>query len=126
MLPYLNLGPIGLPTAPLAYILGMWLALYAVDRAARRLGQEPEQRYGLAAVALIGGFVGARIIFILLHWSSYDDNLLGLIWPLTSGYNAAGGVIIGVAAAFFPAARANASAAAATANGKRSAMNARN
>jgi phosphatidylglycerol:prolipoprotein diacylglycerol transferase len=101
MLPYLNLGPIGLPTAPLVYILGVWLALYAVDRTARRLDQEPERLYALASVAFLGGFIGARLVFILLHWSSYDDNLLGIVWPLTSGYNALGGALIGVGAAFF-------------------------
>ncbi len=101
MLPYINLGPIGLPTAPLIYILGAWLALYAVDRAARRLGQAPEPVYALATLAVLAGFIGARLAFVLLHWSSYDDNLLGIIWPLTSGYNAAGGMFIGAAAAFF-------------------------
>jgi phosphatidylglycerol:prolipoprotein diacylglycerol transferase len=101
MLPYLNLGPIGLPTAPLVYILGVWLALYAVDRAARRLGQEPERLYALASVALLGGFLGARAIFILLHWSAYDDNPLGIVWPLTSGFNAFGGALIGMTSAFF-------------------------
>ncbi len=101
MLPYLNIGPVGLPTTPLVYLLGIWLALFAVDRAARRLGQDPELHYTVASVALLGGFIGARLVFVLLHWSSYDDNLLGIIWPLTSGYNAAGGVLIGVAAAFF-------------------------
>ena len=101
MLPYLNIGPIGLPTAPLLYLLGLWLALFAVDRAARRLGRDPEGHYALASVALLGGFIGARLVFVLLHWSSYDDNLLGIVWPLTSGYNAVGGVLIGLAAAFF-------------------------
>lgn len=101
MLPYLNIGPVGLPTAPLIYLLGTWLSLYAVDRAARRLGRDPERHYALASVALLGGFIGARLVFVLLHWSSYDDNLLGIVWPLTSGYNAAGGVLIGLAAAFF-------------------------
>jgi prolipoprotein diacylglyceryltransferase len=101
MLPYLNLGPIGLPTAPLVYILGIWLTLWAVDRAARRLGQEPERLYAVGSVALLGGFLGARLVFVLLHWSSYDDNWLGILWPLTSGYNAAGGILIGLTAAFF-------------------------
>jgi prolipoprotein diacylglyceryltransferase len=101
MLPYLNLGPIGLPTAPLIYLLGMWLSLYAVDRAARRLGQESEQLYAVGSVALLGGFLGARLVFVLLHWPSYDDNLLGIVWPLTSGYHAAGGILIGLTAAFF-------------------------
>ncbi|CUS04728.2 putative Prolipoprotein diacylglyceryl transferase [Candidatus Promineifilum breve] len=101
MLPYLNLGPIGLPTAPLIYLLGVWLALFAVDRAARRLGQAPEPIYGVAAAMLLGGFVGARLVFVALYWSSFDDNLLGIVWPLTSGYHAAGGVVIGLAAGFF-------------------------
>ena len=101
MLPYINIGPVGLPTAPLIYLLGLWLALYAVDRAARRLGRDPERHYAVASVTLLGGFIGARLVFVLLHWSSYDDNLLGILWPLTSGYNAAGGVLIGLAAAFF-------------------------
>ena len=35
------------------------------------------------------------------YWSSFDDNLLGIVWPLTSGYHAAGGVVIGLAAGFF-------------------------
>ncbi|WP_374686693.1 prolipoprotein diacylglyceryl transferase [Promineifilum sp.] len=100
MLPTLPLGPLALPTAPLVYILGVWLALFAVDRAARRLGLDPETHYALAAAGLLGGFLGARLVFILLHWSSYD-NLLGILWPLNSGYNTLGGLLIGAAAAFF-------------------------
>ena len=101
MLPFLNLGPLALPTAPLVYLLGVWLALWAVDRAARRLGLDAERHYALATKAVLAGFVGARLAFVLLHWSSYDDNLLGIVWPLTSGYSAVGGALIGAAAAVF-------------------------
>lgn len=101
MLPYINLGSFGFPTSPLVILIGAWLALFVVDRAARRLGHDPEAMYGLAATSLIAGFIGARLAFVLLHWSSYDDNLLGILWPLNSGYNAAGGILIGAAAAFF-------------------------
>jgi len=130
MLPFLNLGPLALPTGPLVYLLGVWLALWAVDRAARRvrslalqrgsedrakalnyerlaevgseaLDYEPETYYALATTAVLAGFVGARLTFVLLHWSSYDDNLLGIVWPLTTGYNALGGALIGAAAGFF-------------------------
>ena len=101
MLPFLNLGPLALPTGPLVYLLGVWLALFAVDRAARRLGLDAERHYALATTAVLAGFVGARLVFVLLHWPSYDDNLLGIVWPLTTGYSAAGGALIGAAAAFF-------------------------
>jgi prolipoprotein diacylglyceryltransferase len=101
MLPYLNLGPLGFPTAPLVVLFGAWLSLYAVDRAARRLGRDPEALYGLAAVTLVAGFAGARAGFVLLHWPSYDDNLLGIVWPLNSGYDGISGVITAGAAIFF-------------------------
>lgn len=101
MLPFLNLGPLALPTAPLVYLFGVWLALWAVDRAARRLGLDAERHYALATTAVLAGFIGARLAFVLLHWSSYDDNLLGIVWPLTSGYSAVGGALIGAAAAVF-------------------------
>jgi prolipoprotein diacylglyceryltransferase len=101
VLPYLNIGPIGLPTSPLIFIIGVWLALYAVDRAARRLRQDPELHYGLASVVLLAGFLAARLGFVLLHWSAYDDNLLGIIWPLTTGYSSLFGVLGGVAAGYF-------------------------
>ena len=101
MLPFLNLGPLALPTGPLVYLLGVWLALWAVDRAARRLGLDAERHYALATTAVLAGFVGARLAFVLLHWSSYDDNLLGIVWPLTTGYSAIGGALIGAAAAVF-------------------------
>ena len=101
MLPFLNLGPLALPTAPLVYLFGVWLALWAVDRAARRLGLDAERHYALATTAVLAGFIGARLAFVLLHWSSYNDNLLGIVWPLTSGYSAVGGALIGAAAAVF-------------------------
>jgi phosphatidylglycerol:prolipoprotein diacylglycerol transferase len=101
MLPFVNVGPVGFPTAPLIYILGAWLALYVVDRAARRLGEDWETLYALAATTLIAGFVGARLTFVLLHWSSFDDNLLGIFWPLTSGYSGFGAVLFAAAAAYF-------------------------
>ena len=111
MLPILNLGPLGLPTGPLVYLIGAWLALWAVDRAARRVsgrrvaaGQpalDPERAYALALTALLAGFIGARLMFVLLHWSSYDDNLLGVVWPLNTGYNAVGGALIAAAAGVF-------------------------
>ena len=81
MLPFLNLGPLALPTGPLVYLLGVWLALFAVDRGARRLGLDAERHYALATTAVLAGFVGARLVFVLLHWPSYDDNLLGIVWP---------------------------------------------
>ena len=101
MYPTLELGPLVIPTAGLVYILGLWLALSAVERAAERLRLHVPATYTLAVTGVAAGFVGARLVFVILHWQAYADNLLGIVWPLTSGFNLAAGLLIGIAAAFF-------------------------
>lgn len=98
MYPTLSLGPLVLPTAGIIYILGAWLVLTVIERAARSLQLDADSTYGLAATALAAGFIGARLIFVILHWPAFQENLIGIIWPLNSGYNFVGGVVIGGAA----------------------------
>ncbi|MCI0396274.1 MAG: prolipoprotein diacylglyceryl transferase [Chloroflexi bacterium] len=101
MFPTLSLGPLVLPTAGLVYILGAWVALSLVERSARRLAIDSEAAYTLCAVVLAAGFVGARLVFVALHWPAYQDNLPGIVWPLTSGFNVWGGLLFGLTAGFF-------------------------
>lgn len=101
MYPTLEIGPLVIPTAGLVYILGLWLALSAVERAAALLKLHVPATYTVAVTGVAAGFVGARLVFVTLHWQAYTDNLLGIVWPLTSGFNLAAGLLVGVAAAFF-------------------------
>ncbi|MBK8985518.1 MAG: prolipoprotein diacylglyceryl transferase [Chloroflexi bacterium] len=101
MYPTLSLGPFVFPTAGLVYLLGIWLALTLVERAAKRLRLNVAATYGLTVTGLVAGFVGARLLFVLEYWAAFQANLLGIIWPLTNGYNLWGGLFFGVAAAFF-------------------------
>ncbi len=101
MYPTITLDPLILPTTGLVYILGAWIVLSIVERVAKQRGLNGESIYGLAALLLAAAFVGARLIFVALHWSAFRENLVGIIWPLTSGYNFWGGIFFGVVAAFF-------------------------
>lgn len=101
MLPAINIGPLVLPTGPLIYVLGAWLGLAAVERAARRLSQPAETLYALATTGLLAWLIAARLIFVLTYWSAYEDDLLGILWPLNTGFNTWGGLLVGAAAAFF-------------------------
>ncbi|MDX1615000.1 MAG: prolipoprotein diacylglyceryl transferase [Candidatus Promineifilaceae bacterium] len=101
MFPELTLGPLVLPTGGLTYILGAWVVLSLIERLARALRLPAEQVYNLAALSLASGFVGARIVFVALHWSAYEDSLVNIVWPLTSGFDFWGGIVIGLAAGFF-------------------------
>jgi phosphatidylglycerol:prolipoprotein diacylglycerol transferase len=101
MLPTITIGPLVLPTAGLVYIIGAWVALSMVEHSAKALELDAEAVYGLSAVALAAGFIGARLLFVALHWPAYRDNLGGIVWPLTSGFDVWGGLFFAIAAAFF-------------------------
>ncbi|MDT8304481.1 MAG: prolipoprotein diacylglyceryl transferase [Anaerolineae bacterium] len=101
MLPTLDLGPVALPTAGLVYILGIWLALTVVERSAARLALNVPVTYNLAALGLAVGVIAARLAFVARYWDAYRQNLVGIVWPLTSGFSLLPGLIAGLAAAFF-------------------------
>ena len=39
--------------------------------------------------------MGARLVFVLRHWTAFRANLLGIVWPLNSGYDLWGGLLVG-------------------------------
>ena len=101
MAPAVNIGPFVLPTAAFLYIIGAWLCLTLAERSARWLNLDPETLSGLVATALIVGVIGARLTFVAQYWSAYQNNLLGIIWPINSGFSPLGGVFFATAAMFF-------------------------
>lgn len=101
MFPILTIGRLAFPTAGLIIILGAWLTLTLVERTADRVGQRRDLIFGVVATGLIMGFIGARLTFVVQEWSAIQNNLLNIVWPLTSGYEVWGGVVLGLAAAFF-------------------------
>jgi phosphatidylglycerol:prolipoprotein diacylglycerol transferase len=101
MLPTLEIGSLVLPTAGLVYILGIWVSLTLVEKAANALDADTSAIYGVATAALISGFISARLFFVATHWDAYRQSPLGIIWPLTSGFNWWAGLALGVAGAFF-------------------------
>ncbi|MEZ4594116.1 MAG: prolipoprotein diacylglyceryl transferase [Chloroflexota bacterium] len=101
MFPTLNIGGLVFPTAGLIIILGTWLALTLVERTAVRVRQNPQLIYGVAVTAVFVGFIGARLTFVLQYWPAFSQNLLNIVWPLNTGYNVWGGVLLGLSGAFF-------------------------
>jgi phosphatidylglycerol---prolipoprotein diacylglyceryl transferase len=101
MFPTLSLGPFVIPTAGLVILLGVWLALSAVEWAGKRLEYDAVAVYNLATIALVVGVIAARLAFVFFYWSAYRQNLLAIIWPLTSGFNGWAGLFLGAAGAFF-------------------------
>ena len=101
MIPAVNIGPFVLPTAAFVYIIGAWLCLSLAERSATWLNLDADNMSGLVSTGLIAGVVGARLTFVATYWSSYQENFLGIIWPINSGFNPLGGLFFSVAAMFF-------------------------
>lgn len=102
MYPAIQIGGVSLPTGALSLLAGAWLLLSAVERAAKQLlPTQAERVYGLASLSLLSGLVGARLAFVITHWAAYQNNLLGIIWPINAGFNVWAGLIIGIVVAFF-------------------------
>jgi len=101
MFPTVNIGSLSFPTAGLVILIGTWLCLTLVERTADRIGQNRELIFGVAATAVFTGFIGARLTFVAEFWPAYSRNLLNIIWPLNTGYNVWGGLLLGLAGAFF-------------------------
>lgn len=101
MFPTVQLGPLSFPTTGLLYILGAYLGLSVIERAARLLGQNGARLYNLAGLMLLSYFMGARLTFVAIYWPVFQNDLLSIVWPLTSGYNLWGGLVTMLAAGFF-------------------------
>ncbi len=99
MFPVISIGSVILPTAGLVYIIGAWMSLSLVERSARQLRLDSDAVYGVSAWALFAGLVGARLTYVAIFWAAFRENLLGIVWPLNTGYNLWGGVIVGAVAA---------------------------
>jgi len=101
MFPTLNIGPLAFPTTGLVIIFGAYLCLTLAEKSAIRLRQNHIALYSLATTGLVAGFVGARLAFVIEYWAAFQENLLGIVWPLNTGYNTWVGLLISVAAMFF-------------------------
>ena len=101
MIPAINIGPLVLPTAAFVYIVGAWVMLSLAERSAKWLELDPDAMSGLVTTGLIAGVIGARLTFVALYWSAYQDNLLGIVWPINSGFSPLGGLFWGAAAMIF-------------------------
>jgi phosphatidylglycerol---prolipoprotein diacylglyceryl transferase len=77
MQPEIHLGPFTLQTFGIMFSLGFIGAGLLVARRLKELGKPVDWAYELIFAALIGGLVGARLYYIVQHWSSVKHDVLG-------------------------------------------------
>jgi len=71
MYPVIPIGPLSLPTAPLAALLAIWLGLGVLARTGRELDLDPDQLWNFGLLALGAGFIVARLWHVVQFWAIY-------------------------------------------------------
>jgi phosphatidylglycerol:prolipoprotein diacylglycerol transferase len=92
-----KIGPLTFYTYGFMMAIAFIVATFIVRHEAIRRGFRPEIVYDLAIVALIGGLAGARIFYVLGHWSEFVTTPLSVLAIWQGGFVWYGGLIGGAA-----------------------------
>lgn len=75
--------------------LGIVLALLYLFKRAKFFGVDSDRFIDVLMGGIIGGIIGARLYFVIFDWSTYKDNILGIITNFRDGGLAVYGGLIG-------------------------------
>ena len=81
----------GLFTA-LGVVIGVLVAAYF----GRKAGYKEDHIYNAALALVIGGIIGARLLYVAENWSQFEDDLSGIIEVNTGGISIYGALIGGL------------------------------
>ncbi|MEX0992926.1 MAG: prolipoprotein diacylglyceryl transferase [Solirubrobacterales bacterium] len=79
MQPEIHLGPVTLQTFGLMFALAFIAAGALIWRRLEEIDRPPDWAYEIVFAALLGGLVGARLYYLVEHWSDVQDDLLGSV-----------------------------------------------
>ena len=96
----LRLGSLTLSWHGIMAFLGVALAVYLVGRWAPQHGISADTAYATATWGIIGGIIGARLVFVADDWGFYKNNLEEIVFIWQGGLAIWGGFLGGFAGAF--------------------------
>ncbi|MDZ7266502.1 MAG: prolipoprotein diacylglyceryl transferase [candidate division KSB1 bacterium] len=86
-----SLGPVAIHSFGVMAMLGFLTGTLLMRSEFRRLGLDPDLAVTISTVALIGGFVGARLYYMIEHWHEFATPLGDVFWR--GGLNWHGGLL---------------------------------
>jgi len=99
LLPVLvEIGPITIYTYGVATALAFLISLLIIRHESKRKGFNPDLAYDLVLFAMIGGIVGARMVYVLSHWQEFASNPAQIFAIWQGGLIFYGGLIGGAVA----------------------------
>jgi len=107
MLPFLRIGPLLIQMSGLALLAGLWVAMTLIEREALRLKINAAAILNMVFYGLLGGVIGARLIYAVQRPSIYLASPLGLLSLSASTLDPMAGLIIGAVIAVLIGRRQN-------------------
>ena len=95
MAPYLRIFGFSVQAYPLLLLVAVWAGLGLSARQARRLRLDGDHIYNMGFYALLATLVGARLVYVLSHWSAYQGALLSALSPTPTAFSWPEGALIG-------------------------------
>jgi phosphatidylglycerol---prolipoprotein diacylglyceryl transferase len=101
MLPDLfKIGSLTVHSYGLAIAVAFLFGIILVRRGAKKRGLNPDLAYDIVLAAMIGGVVGARIVYVINNWREFSSNPLAIFATWQGGLVFYGGLIGGTLAVF--------------------------
>jgi len=94
-----TIGPLSIPSYGLMLVISFLVAIWLVNRAAKKFNIPPFIIENLAFYVMLGVILAGRILYVVFHWSQYENDLLGIIRVWEGGMMFFGGFIGGFIAA---------------------------
>ena len=91
-----SIGKFTVYTYGMMIAIGVILAVLVVERRTKKQEQDADAVFMMAVLALIFGFLGAKILYILQNWRSFLESPASVLG--SSGFLLFGGIVLGVLA----------------------------
>lgn len=93
------LGPITIHMYGLMMAIGFVFALYMSVFRGKKRGLNEDSIYGILICALLGGFIGCRLLYYIVEFPSILQDP-SILWNFSVGYVVYGGIIGGIVASY--------------------------
>lgn len=93
-----HIGPFTVYGYGLMIGIGIIAAYLTAEYRAKKSGLDPERILGFVASCAVGGFIGAKLLYIISIFDQVIEDI-SILWPIKNGWVVYGGIIFGIGGA---------------------------
>ncbi len=91
-----DLGPLAIRSYGVMLVVAFWLGIELSARTAKRRGLDANRILDMGLVVLVASLVGSRLLYVITHFSEYQQDRIGIFRVWEGGLTFYGGLIAGI------------------------------